>query len=124
MKLDYLVDTNILISLFNQELMEPIPNGNIGYSTITAIELLSFKGLTSEKENGIRSSLQCLIQVPLNEAISEKTILLRRKFGLKIPDAIITASAWDCDAALITNDKQLLNIEDIKSLSLSLKENN
>ena len=35
MKLDYLIDTNILISLFNQELTQPVPNGTIGYSVIT-----------------------------------------------------------------------------------------
>lgn len=34
MKLDYLIDTNIFISLFNQELTQPVPNGNIGYSVI------------------------------------------------------------------------------------------
>jgi hypothetical protein len=58
MKLDYLIDSNILISLFNEELIQPIPNGNIGYSIITAIEILSFKGLSSEQEGLIRSGLQ------------------------------------------------------------------
>ena len=49
MKLDYLIDTNIFISLFNQELTQPIPNGKIGYSVITAIEILSFKGLSLQE---------------------------------------------------------------------------
>ena len=31
MKLDYLIDTNILILLFNDELAEPIPNRSLGY---------------------------------------------------------------------------------------------
>lgn len=98
--------------------MEPIPNGNIGYSIITAIEVLSFKGLSSEKENIIRSSLLCLVQVALNETIAEKTIQLRQQYSLKIPDAIIAASAWDCGATLITNDQQLSKVSQIQILSL------
>ena len=39
MKPEYLIDTNILISLFNDELAEPIPDGNIGYSIITEIDV-------------------------------------------------------------------------------------
>ncbi len=72
MKLDYLIDTNILISMFNQELAQPIPNGNIGYSIITSIEVFSFKGLSLQEENLIRSSLQCLIEISLDAAIAEK----------------------------------------------------
>lgn len=121
MKIDYLIDTNILISLFNNELMQVIPNGIIGYSVITTIEILSFKGLSSQDENLIRSRLQQLIQVFINERIAEKTIQLRRQYKLKTPDAIIVASAWDCDAVLITNDKQLSKVSQIQALSLPIK---
>lgn len=121
MKIDYLVDTNILISLFNDELKQVIPNGVIGYSVITNIEILSFKGLSSQEESLIRSRLQHLIQVFINETIAEKTIQLRRQYRLKMPDAIIVASAWDCEAVLITNDKQLSKISQIQVLSLPIK---
>ena len=95
MKLDYLIDTNIFISLFNQELTQPIPNGKIGYSVITAIEILSFKGLSLQEENLIHSTLKTLTEVSLDATIAEKkTIQLRRKYSLKMPDAVILASAW------------------------------
>lgn len=121
MKLDYLIDTNILISLFNQELTQPIPNGNIGYSVITSIEILSFKGLSLQEENLVRSNLKTLIEVSLDTNIAEKTIQLRRKYSLKMPDAIILASAWECEAVLITNDKQLSKISEVQVLSLPTK---
>lgn len=98
-----------------------IPNGVIGYSVITNIEILSFKGLSSQEESLIRSRLQHLIQVFINETIAEKTIQLRRQYRLKMPDAIIVASAWDCEAVLITNDKQLSKISQIQVLSLPIK---
>jgi predicted nucleic acid-binding protein len=118
MKLDYLIDTNILISLFNQELVQPIPSGDIGYSIITMIEVLSLKGLSSEAEVLIRSSLEYLVQVSLNAVIVEKTIQLRKQYRVKVPDAIIVASAWDCKAVLITNDRQLSKISQVETLSL------
>jgi predicted nucleic acid-binding protein len=121
MKLDYLIDTNIFISLFNQELTQPIPNGNIGYSVITSIEILSFKGLSLQEDNLIRSTLKTLIEVSLDPTIAEKTIQLRRKYSLKMPDAVILASAWECAAVLITNDKQLSKISEVQVLSLPIK---
>lgn len=121
MKLDYLIDTNILISLFNQELTQPIPNGNIGYSVITSIEILSFKGLSSQEDNLIRSTLKTLIEVSLDTTIAEKTIRLRRKYSLKMPDAVILASTWECAAVLITNDKQLSKISEVQVISLPTK---
>jgi predicted nucleic acid-binding protein len=121
MKLDYLIDTNILISMFNQELAQPVPNGNIGYSVITSIELLSFKGLSLQEENLIRSSLQSLIEISLDTPIAEKTIQLRRQYNLKMPDAVILASAWESKAVLITNDKQLSKIEQVQVISLGIK---
>jgi predicted nucleic acid-binding protein len=57
MKLDYLLDTNILILLFNDQLAESIPDGNLGYSIITEIELLSFSRLTKEEEDLIKENL-------------------------------------------------------------------
>lgn len=121
MKLDYLIDTNILISMFNQELAEPVPNGNIGYSVITSIELLSFKGLSLQEENLIRLSLESLIEISLDTPIAEKTIQLRRQYNLKMPDAIILASAWESEAVLITNDKQLSKIEQVQVIALGIK---
>jgi predicted nucleic acid-binding protein len=72
MKLDDLIDTNIFISLFNQELTQPIPNGKIGYSVITAIDILSFKGLSLQEENLIHSTLKNLTEVSLDATIAEK----------------------------------------------------
>lgn len=121
MTLDYLIDTNILISLFNQELAQPVPNGAVGYSIITAIEVLSLKGISSQEETLIRSSLDYLVQVSLDGAIAEKTIQLRQQYRLKVPDAIIVASAWQCGAVLITNDRQLAKINQVETLALTIK---
>lgn len=113
MKLDYLLDTNIFILLFNDNLAEPIPNGKLGYSIITEIELLSFSRLTKDEENLIKANLKTLYQAALTSNIAQKTIFLRRKYRLKTPDAIIIATAWNFDATLLSNDLQLSRITEI-----------
>ena len=118
MKLDYLIDTNILILLFNSKLAEPIPNGKLGYSVITEIELLSFSRLTKNEENLIKENLKLLDRVALTADIAQKTILLRRKYNLKTPDAIIVATAWEHNAILLSNDLQLTRIAEIQVSSL------
>jgi predicted nucleic acid-binding protein len=121
MKLDYLLDTNILILLFNDQLAESIPDGNLGYSIITEIELLSFSRLTKEEEDLIKENLKTLHQAALTANIAQKTIFLRRQYRLKTPDAIIVATAWEFEATLLTNDLQLRQIKEIQVRNLSVK---
>ncbi|NJM57899.1 MAG: type II toxin-antitoxin system VapC family toxin, partial [Synechococcales cyanobacterium RU_4_20] len=102
MTLDYVLDSNIFILLFNDQLDEPIPEGRLGFSVITEIELLSFAGLSDEDGQLIRQQLQVLERLPLDEAVSERAIRLRRRFRLKTPDAIVVASALVADAVLLT----------------------
>ncbi len=121
MKLDYLLDTNILILLFNDQLAESIPDGNLGYSIITEIELLSFSRLTKEEKDLIKENLKTLHQAALTANIAQKTIFLRRQYRLKTPDAIIVATAWEFEATLLTNDLQLRQIKEIQVSNLSVK---
>ena len=46
-----------------------------------------------------------LDRVHLTDAVRDETIRLRRKNRLKLPDAIIAASALTHDAILVTNDQ-------------------
>ena len=90
MKIAYLIDTNIFILLFNNRLQEPIPEGELSYSVITEIELLSFPNLSKEDEALIQQHLTLLQRVAIDREVAQKTILLRRKYRLKTPDAIRT----------------------------------
>ncbi len=114
----YLIDTNIFISLFNDQLSEPIPDGKLGYSVITKIELLSFSALSENEAKLIQISLKTLSEIPLNDNIVGRTILLRQKYKLKIPDAMVVASAWETQSILITNDQQLTKVREIEIMSL------
>lgn len=122
MTIDYLFDTNILIYLFNNRLAEVLPSGQYGYSIITEIELFSFPLLTTTETEIINSYLGNIVLINLTEDIKQKTISLRRTYRLKLPDAIIAATAIEARAVLLTNDIALHKIENLTCLSLQVRD--
>jgi len=116
----YLLDTNAVIYLVNGSLAVPLPEGHYSVSIITEIELLSFSGLSAIEEQKIRDLLLLLDRVQLTDAVRDKAIVLRRKNKLKLPDAIIAASAVIRDAILLTNDQAFATIDGLASESLQL----
>lgn len=87
-------------------------------SVITKIELLSFPDITSKEEIQIEELLNNFDIVELEEEIIEQTIRIRKKFHLKIPDAIIAASALFNNGILITrNEKEFKKIEELKIIN-------
>ncbi|HOC68189.1 MAG TPA: hypothetical protein PKO23_05230 [Candidatus Hydrogenedentes bacterium] len=49
---------------------------------------------------------------PLTQTIAERTVLLRQKYRMKLPDAIIWATAQVNEALLITRNTRDFPIED------------
>ena len=118
----FLLDTNAVIYLVSGRLVFPLPEGQYSVSIITEIELLSFSGLSAEEEQKIRELLLLLDRVHLTDAVRDETIKLRRKNRLKLPDAIIAASALTHGAILLTNDQAFASIDGLILESLQLAE--
>ncbi|GHT96080.1 hypothetical protein FACS1894141_5810 [Spirochaetia bacterium] len=112
----FVFDTNvILVSLKGKQipsdLNDRLGSGKWFVSVITRIELFAFSGLTTEEETKICLFLRRCRVIPLNKKVERKTILLRRaKPKLRLPDAIIAATAAAFNATLITNDDDLLRL--------------
>nr|WP_287939106.1 type II toxin-antitoxin system VapC family toxin [Algoriphagus sp.] len=79
------------------------------FSIITEIELLSWKKLSESEAKLISGFLFNFYRVELSEEIKEATIQVRRTHGLKVPDAIIAASALILNQPLLTH-----NLKDFK----------
>jgi hypothetical protein len=60
-------------------------------------------------------------RLPLNDAVANGTIDLRKRVGLKLPDAVIAATALQWGAVLITNDSRMNDIPGLKTQSVTLK---
>ncbi len=79
----------------------------IWISIISYMEVLSFNFFSFEEEKFVRNLLQEFFIIEINREIAEKTIQIRRNYKIKLPDAIICASASIINAMLITADTQL-----------------
>jgi len=114
----YLLDTNFLISYFHDDAgsktyLASLENEVVFVSFITEMEILSYPHLTAEEELRIQQLLNKFTIVNFNEQLKRLTITVRKAFHLKLPDAIIAATAIFLDAYLITNDSRLLAVSKI-----------
>lgn len=107
------VDTNILIYLLggDREVATILDGKEIVISFITELELLSFPKLTKSQTRIIKSLLKDCKVVYLNQEIKDLTIEIRKSYKLKLPDAIIAASASYFNAPLFTADSSLTKVE-------------
>lgn len=121
MAVRYVIDTNVAIYFTEGRLAEDMPIGEYAYSVITEIELLSWSGITETEEEAFRVLLQPMQCIQLTDSVKQQTIALRRQHQLKLPDALIAASAVVREAVLLTNDKRLATVPEVQVRSLPLK---
>lgn len=121
MVLKYLLDTNIILYFLGGRLESPLPEGEYFVSAITEIELLSYPFLDNEAARQIEDFLRELSIIDLREDVKAKAIVLRRQGGLKLPDAIIAATAQVLGAAVLTNDKKFHRVSGLTCHELAVK---
>jgi len=83
-------------------------------SVISYMEVLGYDFNLKEEENFICSLLNYLEIIYIDENIANKVIKLRKNNRIKLPDAIICASAMINNATLVSNDIRLKSIPDLK----------
>lgn len=113
-------DTNIVIYLQKGLLARPLPRGEYLLSVISELELRSIHGLDAASQSWLNTFLSDITIVGLEEQIKEITVRLCRAHRLRLPDAIIAASALAHQATLLTHDQRLLAIPGLQSESLGL----
>jgi predicted nucleic acid-binding protein len=117
----YVLDTNIVIYLQNGLLIEPLPVAEYAISVITEMELLSYSGITESQALWLKRLIGDIQVIGLNDPIKEQTIRLRKERSLKLPDAIVCATAINEQAVLLTNDKKLHALDGLQSRALELR---
>ena len=91
----------------------------IYFSAISEIELLSAPQLSLDETNQNKEFLALCQRVDLSSEIIEQTIAVRQQYRLKVPDAIMAASALTLNTPLVSADtafkkvKTLIFISDI-----------
>ena len=113
----YLYDTNIIIYYLQQQfpvateifIDSLIQKQSPVISVITEIELLCWNGSLENDIEVLKSFIGETIVIPLEQDVKLRTIEIRKKYKLKMPDAIIAASALVHDLTFLTR-----NLNDFK----------
>jgi predicted nucleic acid-binding protein len=113
-----LLDSNIVLYLLKgeQTLVPLLEEKQLYVSFITQLETLGYKGITKEEQAKITNFLNECVIVDINAVIKNFTIVLRQKYGLKLPDSIIMATSLYLNIPLITSDIEFKKIEEIDLL--------
>ena len=110
----FLLDTNFILGMLKStpEVVDVLSSKSLrsdqcAYSVITRMELLGFPGMTSAEEQLIRSTLERFQHLGISAEVEEAVIHLRRARRIKLPDALIAATALSHDLELLTLDAGL-----------------
>ena len=114
------MDSNILIYHLNDQLPPRVDQqlatwseeGSL-ISVITRIEVLGYQQPVSEYRKA-QLLLSLFREVPLREPLVTMTIQFRQRYRLRIPDAVIAATAAHLDVPLVTrNVKDFGSVEEV-----------
>ncbi len=114
----YLADSNIIIDYVGNRMpdkalhiLDVYFNDNLTISIISKIEVLGFNGNDNELKR-VAEFIALANIVFVDDAIADKTIELRKIYKIKLPDAIIAATALVYNLTIITrNTSDFKNIE-------------
>ena len=108
------VDTNVLINLSKglQSAEEALEGKEVFLSVITCIELLSRPEGDAAYLQWVNSAIDQSTVVELIPSVTRMAISIRKHRRLKLPDAIIAATAAVFDMPLITYDEGFKKISE------------
>ncbi|MDR0599055.1 MAG: type II toxin-antitoxin system VapC family toxin [Treponema sp.] len=117
MEPEYLLDSNIVIAALNGSIPAPglkavaaMIDRTPLISVISQIELLRFND-TPENEQVLSDFVENSIIYPLDPEVVERTIAICKQRRIKLPDAIIAATALVEGLTLVTR-----NVDDFKNI--------
>jgi len=121
----YLLDTNAVVFLLrgDQGLRQRLRQAEwVGISILSQIEFLAFPRLSANDRGIFQQFADSVDVVGLDreeQSLIDQVVTLRAQYRLKLPDAIIAATAIERSAILITEDRQLQNLPAVKTLGTS-----
>ncbi len=115
MEQEFLMDSNVVIDYFGNKLPHKatsfINNLPAVISVITRIEILGWYNATPEQLHKLKNFVEQSVVYSLTEVVIQQTISLRQQYRIKLPDAIVAATALTQNKTLLTR-----NVNDFKNI--------
>jgi len=109
-------DTNPLIYLLdgNKPIAQFLDNKQLYLSVITELELFGKQNLSTYDNELIKSLLLNCFVIDIENEVKQIYREIKQKYTIKLPDAVIAATALYLDLPLLTFDKDFQNIPNLK----------
>lgn len=109
-------DTNPLVYLLdgNREVGGFLKDKQIYVSAITELEMFGKQNLSKKESNIIDTLLEYCFVIDINQEIKTIYKEIKQKYSLKLPDAVIAATAIYLDIPLLTFDKEFKSVSELK----------
>lgn len=110
-----LADTNILLYYLQGDdtVISLLEDKRPVISFITELELLSYPLISSTEEGNIKGLLSHCEIININQPLKDLAISIRRQSRLKLPDAIIAATAFHQRVPLVSADKAFEKVSEL-----------
>ncbi|QOJ29976.1 MAG: type II toxin-antitoxin system VapC family toxin [Ignavibacteriales bacterium] len=121
----YLLDTNAIILLLrgSKELSKLLTSAEwVGISVVSKLEFLSFRDISQSDKNLFSNFLEKINVLGLHshdQLLLDLIVRIRTEKSLKLPDAIIAATAINNQATLVSNDKSFSGVTSLNIISNS-----
>ncbi|MEJ5312106.1 MAG: type II toxin-antitoxin system VapC family toxin [Anaerolineae bacterium] len=121
----YLLDTNAVVALLQGHagLGQHLSDAEwLGISIITQLEFLAFPELSTDDIDHFQHFVQRVNVIgltPYATTYLQTIVRIRQQYRLRLPDAIIAASALEYAATLVTADQQLHGVPELSVLDFS-----
>lgn len=111
----YLLDTCFIIELYNNHagVLDTIRQRRIelfacAISPINRMEVLGFGNLSEHDSQNLKRLLDHMSALPINQQTENTVIALRKRHKIKLPDAIVLATALNYQLELLSLDQGLM----------------
>jgi len=112
--IDFLADTNFLIfTSQGNPIVEPFLDYNIGISYISEMELLGVFSISKIQKSNMQNIIDECFIIDMNSEIKKKSIQIKQKYKIKLPDAIIAATSIQYNIPFITADSDFKVIKEL-----------
>ncbi len=117
--IDFLVDTNFLIHVsLKNPIVEPFLDYSFGISYITELELLGVFSISKTQAKNAQNLIDNCFVYDMNSEIKKKVLSIKQSYKIKLPDAIIAATALVHQLPLVTSDADSKVINELELIYL------
>jgi len=120
--IEYLIDTNILVYILqgNPHVKYFAESEILTISCITEMEILGKYQISEYEKQIVGKALENCHIIDIDSKIKQLAINIKQQYKMKLPDAIIAATAIRYNAALVTADRDFRRIADLDLLMVDI----